>query len=431
MNRVMKGACAGILVLVYAACVDALGPGNQANGRISIVNDHAALAANVTYFSTPVIVDSAGVGYPSAPAPASSAPVMRGAASPAAPAAPAAFSLTLVAEVAPPVVGGQTLQATSVSIVGQRAVVSYNMRGNPYLGAIDVFDLSNNNVPTLTSRATFQNTDVSAVFASGTNVYLAEATGDTGFVSPAVVENMQLVGNNLVLAGSRRLALSSFAATSAVTSGTKVYATSGDAGSLFVIDPVLFTVTNSISLHDARWVDVAGGKVAVVQGTPGTLAVYNETNMTPVGTSPWSFTGAGVAQSKSTVQLVGGKAFIGAGTGGVQILSASTGKVVGSVARPNPATLTPPLADSVVVTNAASVDADLLFISNGEAGVYVAQGSQAFSATGSETTQTITMLGKLRFANLQSVNHVAYSSQDQYLIIAAGLGGLKMVKVNR
>jgi hypothetical protein len=41
------------------------------------------------------------------------------------------------------------------------------------------------------------------------------------------------------------------------------------------------------------------------------------------------------------------------------------------------------------------------------------------------------MLGKLRFANLQSVNHVAYSSQDGYLIIAAGLGGLKMVKVNR
>ena len=423
MNRVMKGACAGILVLVYASCVDALGPGNESNGRISIVNDQAALAANVTYFSTPVIVDDIGVGYPSAPVPAPSASVRGSAAS------PAAFSLTLVAEVAPPVVAGQTLQATSVSIVSQRAVVSYNMRGNPYIGAIDVFDLSQNNVPILKSRATFQNTDVSSVFASGTNVYVAEATGDTGFLSPAVFEVMQLVGNNLVLAGNRRMALSSFAATSATASGTKAYATSGDSGSLFVIDPVSFTVTNSISLHDARWVDVAGGKIAVVQGTPGKLAVYNEANLAPVGT--WSFTGAGIAQSKSTVQLVGGKAFIGAGTGGVQVLSASTGTVVGSVARPNPATLTPPLPDSVVVSNAASVDADLLFISNGEAGVYVARGSQAFSATGSETQQTITMLGKLRFANLQSVNHVTYSTQDGYLIIAAGLGGLKMVKVNR
>jgi hypothetical protein len=424
MRLFLKSVIAGMLILVYASCSDALGPGNQADDRISILNDRSALAASVTYFSTPVIVDNTGVGYPSAPVPSAS---LGGSARSAA--SPAAFSLTLVAEVAPPVSGGQTLQATAVSIVGQRAVVSYNMRGNPYMGAIDVFDLSNNNVPTLTSRAVFQNTDVSAVFASGTNAYLAEATGDTGFAAPAVAENLQLVGKSLVLAGSRRRALSSFAATSATASATKVYATSGDAGSLFVIDPLVFTVTNSISLHDARWVDVAGGKVAVVQGTPGTLAVYNESNMSVVGS--WPFTGATVAESKSTVSLVGGKAFIGAGPGGVQILSASTGKVVGSVARPNPALLTPPLADSVVETNAASVDADLLFISNGEAGVYVAQGSQAFSATGSETNQTITMLGKLRFANLQSVNHVAYSSQDGYLIIAAGLGGLKMVKVNR
>jgi hypothetical protein len=82
----------------------------------------------------------------------------------------------------------------------------------------------------------------------------------------------------------------------------------------------------------------------------------------------------------------------------------------------------------VVVTNAVAVDSDLLFISNGEAGVYAAQGSQPFSATGSETQQTITMLGRLRFGNLQSVNHVALSNGS--LIIAAGLGGLKIVQVN-
>jgi hypothetical protein len=83
---------------------------------------------------------------------------------------------------------------------------------------------------------------------------------------------------------------------------------------------------------------------------------------------------------------------------------------------------------SVVVTNAASAERDLLFISNGEAGVYVAQGSQAFSATGSEAPQQLTMLGRLRFGNLQSVNHVTYRSG--HLFVAAGLGGLKIVKVN-
>jgi len=62
------------------------------------------------------------------------------------------------------------------------------------------------------------------------------------------------------------------------------------------------------------------------------------------------------------------------------------------------------------VTNAVSIDQDVMFISNGEAGVYLAQGSQVFSATGPETLQTITMRGKLRFGSLQSVNHVAYSA---------------------
>ncbi len=125
------------------------------------------------------------------------------------------------------------------------------------------------------------------------------------------------------------------------------------------------------------------------------------------------------------MEVVGGKAFIAAGTGGVQILSVTTGAVVGTVPLPDAAALG--LDPSVVVTNAVAVDDDLLFISNGEAGVYVAQGSQPFDQTGSEQQQQITLLGQLQFDNLQSVNHVAF--KNNYLIIASGLGGLKTVEV--
>src|SRR5438445_2652535 len=401
--------------LLLLSCTDTTGPGNQSNGRISIVNDAGALAARVTYLNDSVPIDSVHVGYPSPPfmAPA----IDRSAA-----ASMTSYQLKLRAEVASPVVGGQTLQATSVEIVGTLAIVSYNMVGSPYLGGIDVIDISNQLHPTLVSEALFQNTDVSAVTGSGSSVYAAEATGDTGFATPAVFEVMQLQGDNLVLAGNRRTALSSFVATS-VASGTRAYATSGDSGSLFVIDPAQFTITSSIPLHDARWVTVGGGKVVVVQGTPGVISVYNESDMSLVGHFP--FKGADVAQSKSQAVLVGGKAFIAAADSGVQVLSASTGKFLGAVPRPNPDSLG--LSPSVVVTNAVAIDQDLMFISNGEAGVYLAQGSQAFSTTGSETQQTITMRGKLRFGNLQSVNHVAL--QSGLLIIAAGLGGLKIVQV--
>lgn len=414
----------GMIALLHLSCSDSVGPGDQANDRISITNNASTLAARVTYYDDSIPIDSVGVGYPSAPGPRPSAAISRSSA-----ARQASFNLNLKAEVAPPSIGGQTLQATSVSIVGNLAVVSYNMVGNPYLGGVDVIDITNKNQPVLRSQALFQNTDVSAVTTSATNVYLAEATGDTGFTSPAVFEVVQLVGNQLVLTGNRRVGLNSFAGTS-VAAGTRVYATSGDGGSLFMINPVTFAVTSSIALHDARWVAVGGGKVAVVQGTPGTLSVYNESNMSVVGS--WAFAGANVAQAKSHAQLVGGKAFIAAGDSGVQVLSAATGLKVGAVPRPNPDSLG--LSPAVVVTNAVTIDQDLMFISNGEAGVYLAQGSQAFSATGSETQQTITMRGKLRFGNLQSVNHVAYTAggpgNPGLLIVAAGLGGLKIVQVN-
>ena len=137
------------------------------------------------------------------------------------------------------------------------------------------------------------------------------------------------------------------------------------------------------------------------------------------------FTGANVAESKTTVDVAGGKAFIAAGPDGVQIMCLSDGQTIGSVARPNPADLG--LDPAVVVTNSVTVDGDLMFISNGEAGVYVAQGSASFNDNNCNP-QSITVLGKLRFDNLQSANHVAYESG--YLYVAAGLGGVKIVLVS-
>src|SRR2546423_3401334 len=191
-----------VVALVHLSCSDASGPGDQTNGRISITNNTGVLASRVTYLNDSIPIDNVGVGYPSAPVPFASSAVNRSAAQ------IQAFSIKLKAEVAPPSIGGQMLQATSVAIVGNLAVVSYNMVGNPYLGGIDVIDISNKNHPVLTSEALFQNTDVSAVTTSGVNVYLAEATGDTGFAAPAVAEIVTLVGNQFVLTGNLRRGLS-------------------------------------------------------------------------------------------------------------------------------------------------------------------------------------------------------------------------------
>ncbi len=81
-----------------------------------------------------------------------------------------------------------------------------------------------------------------------------------------------------------------------------------------------------------------------------------------------------------------------------------------------------------MVTNAVAVADDLVFVSNGEGGVFVARGDQDFDSTGSETPVNLMMLGQLQFGVLESVNHVEYNGD--FLVVTAGLGGVKVVTVN-
>ena len=414
ITRMAQTLTVSALTFVQLSCGDGVAPvvepGNQSNDRITITNDEAQLDGRVRYVDADVPIVSAAAPEAMAASGRAASPLR-------------AFSLRLRAEVSPPVVDGQVVQATAIAMRGDRATVSYNMRGAQYLGAIDVFNISDKSRPKLRSQALFNDTDINSVAIDGGNVYIAAATGDPAYAYPAVLEVIKLRTGKLVLEGNQRTPLTSFAATSVVIPTSTIYATSGNTGALTVLDQGTLALTGSIDLHDARWVDVAGGKVVVLQGTPGQISVYDEQTLQLLG--QYAFTGADIPESKSTVEVVGGKAFIAAGTGGVQILSVNTGAVVGSVPLPDPAALG--LDPSVVVTNAVAVDDDLLFISNGEAGVYVAQGSQRFDQTGSEEQQQITLLGRLQFDDLQSVNHVAF--KNNYLIIASGLGGLKTVEV--
>ena len=416
ITRMAQTLTVSALTFVQLSCGEGVAPvvepGNQSNDRITITNDETQLDGRVRYVDSDVAIVSAAVPEAMAASGRAASPLR-------------AFSLRLRAEVSPPVVDGQVVQATSIAMRGDRATVSYNMRGAQYLGAIDVFNISNKSRPKLRSEALFNDTDINSVAIDGGNVYIAAATGDPAYAYPAVLEVIKLRTGKLVLEGNQRTPLTSFAATSVVIPTSTIYATSGNTGALTALDQGTLTLTGSIDLHDARWVDVAGGKVVVLQGTPGQISVYDEQTLQLLG--QYAFTGADIPESKSTVEVVGGKAFIAAGTGGVQILSVNTGAVVGTVPLPDAAALG--LDPSVVVTNAVAVDDDLLFISNGEAGVYVAQASQPFDQTGSEQQQQITLLGRLQFADLQSVNHVAF--KNNYLIIASGLGGLKTVEILR
>ncbi len=392
-------------------------PPNESNDRIDITNDVGALGGRVSRPNTPVTIE------PPATAQIATTQIAYTAAS-------RAVTLTLIAEVLPPTVDGAVVQATSVAIVGaDKAMVSYNMRGAPRLGAVDwITELKSN--PHIDASATFNDSDISALSWDDTYVYAAEATDAAGFPFPAVFERLKLVNDKFTLQDNLRVPLTSFAATGSLQTSNEIYATSGDNGHVFAFDKQSFSLLGQFPLDDARWAawDQDGKRVVVAQGTPGRISVFAEGefpggSMNLLNTFP--FPGADVPESKSTAEIAGGKAFIGAGPEGVQIVCLDNGQIVGSVPRPDPASLG--LDPSVVVTNAVTVAKDLMFISNGEAGVWVARGSQVFKDTGCTDPQQITMLGRLVFDDLQSVNHVELD--NDLLIIAAGLGGVKVVAV--
>lgn len=430
------------LVLAMAGLVSACErvdvPGDQANERLAITNNQAALDGRVNYVEEDVFIDASARVQP-LPRAALLANnygngVVRLKVANVYAKNKKNIRLKLKAYLIPPQVEGELVQATAVTVSkdARGAVISYNMRGAPRLGAVDLVTFPKRSRPRLSSTILFSDSDINSVTADGVQVYAAVATEDPGFTGPAVMERIRIKYDKMILDDNARVQLSSYAATSAVVTDNAVYATSGDGGHVAAFDRETLAKLGEYPLNDARWVawDEQGGRIVVAQGTPGTLSVFEE-GVFPGGSmnliNSFAFPGANIPESKSTVAVEGGKAFIAAGTDGVQIMCLDNGQILGSVPRPDPASLG--LDPAVVVTNSVSVDDELLFISNGEAGVYVARASDEFEDTGCNQNIDLTLLGKLQFGEQQSVNHVAVIKN--YLLIAAGTGGFKIVEVSK
>jgi len=378
---------------------------DETNGRITVVNDETKLNARVTTRNELIKLDTTrGLGRTHGSN---------------------AFSMTLVAEIAPPTVNGQTLMATSVSLDGQFAYISYNLRGESYGGGVDIVQLKGTQNATIRSEALFSDTKVSSVFYDNTTsrLYLAEASNNPAFAYPATVEMLKISGNKLNLSGAVRTVLTSYVATSITSVGGLVFATTGNTGGLYTLTPDSLKVVTYVALSDARWVDFdpTSLTLATVQGG-GKLYVFSP--LAGAFGNTYSFAGTGIPESKSTVEVIGGKALIAAGDGGVKLVNIANGTVVGSIAR----AIVPGMDPSLSVTNAATGAKQYVYISNGEAGIYVAQASQLLENNSGNTPIGLTVLGKLQFATNQSANHVAFDGST--LVIASGLGGVKIVSVN-
>jgi outer membrane protein assembly factor BamB len=324
----------------------------------------------------------------------------------------AAASLKLRAEVLPPVYNGITLRASHIYVDKDYAYVVYNLEGEPYLGGVEVFNIKDIKRPFIESQAIFVNTDVSSVYYDNNAIYLAEATGDEGFESPAVLEELQVESGKLTTR-SRRVGLTSYAATDVSASQDNIVVTSGSTGGLFILDRTTLEKKAFVDLDDARAVAFgSGNSIVVMQGTPARVSLYNADGSLQ---NKFSLEGATIPESKSMLALKGNAIFVSAGDGGTYCINRTTGNVNFNIPTPQVKDLDPLLS----VCNSVAVSGDMLYMANGEAGLY--------AATVHGEGERYSDLSPIRFSGKTSANHI--SAKGRTIFLATGTGGLKIVEI--
>jgi hypothetical protein len=354
------------------------------------------------------------------------------------------IQLELEATVAAPVVSGQTLQATDVAFSVSRgnvsdryAYVTYAMRGEPTLGAVDVFQISGGEEARLRSRVVFTDADVYSVAVVDDILYLATSSSDPRFTERAVLEVVRLESNGRLPSTytSLRYQLPSFAGTAVHVQNGKVWAVSGtggpNTGGLTVFRASDMALLTTVRLDDARGVggSTTSGVVVVAQGTPGRTSVFNQSSNAQIGSTVASG-GSATPEARGDVTVDGNWAFVAASEGGTRILRVGG---TGGILR---VTLPAPVVSGIsadlrtvngVTTHSRSSDA-WIFTANGEAGVYAYYSN--YPSVSSSGTPTVSLMGRLAFPASISANFAKADTDGEWLVVASGLGGLRIIEID-
>ncbi len=329
------------------------------------------------------------------------------------------LQLTLVAEVDPPSVQGQSVQATNVSIQGNYAYVSYDVAGPEFSGGVYIIDISNPSEPRLMSELLRSDLDYYDVRVEGNTLLLPGAEKGNG----AAMGVVELMNGGAGFAGEKTLInLPSFAATDVDTHNGSAYVTVGDQGGGVVkLSLDNYERQGFYNFEDARGIDEYysdrvddapgdfddGTLLGVFAGTPGRLALITP-DLEEVASYSYS-NAATIPVSKSTIDITGQFAYLGAGDGGTKVVDLFTGRSVNQYRSENGIT------NGMAVTD--NRDEGYGFMAQGEDGVAVAHTNR--------NTGALDVMGTLDLEG--SSNMVAY--QNNVLFVANGNGGLSILTV--
>lgn len=343
---------------------------------IEINNDQAALSARMTDKNEAITIVSSDAGKVAMD-----------------------LKLTLKAELEPPKVGGQLLQATSIYESKGGFVVSYNFAGDAYHGGIDLID----NKVRLKSEIQFKDADVNDITILGNDVFFVGGT--SSLETSAFVEKVSIRKGVFSLDGNIREGVGSYTANSITNSESVLYVSSGNdeasGGGVYAFDENL-TQKGFSGVQDARWVMEADGVVYCLSGNPSLIRTFNSALD---GRGKFEHKAFSSAESKMTIDVDEELIFVAGGEQGLLVYDLE-GNLQSQYS-----------FDENSVTNAVTAEDGTVFVSNGEGGVHVA----------SYEDKEIKIIGKLELNSDESVNHILLKGKKLY--VASGLGGVKLIQL--
>ena len=346
------------------------------------------------------------------------------------------LKLTKIGSISPPISNGVTLQASDILVLSSLAFVAYNVQGEQFLGAVQIIDISNRMAPEIIAEMILLDADVHGLTKHGAELYLAigvDPDKNEDFSTPAGIEKIVLSNGSRRFKGSAgRVDLPSFAATDVILTHSYLVVTSGDVGGgASLINRSSFAFHQFLPSYDARGVSrYKGGKVALISGQPGRIDILNTQTLSFEQNFPVA--GASTPESKSTIQMVGSVAFVGAGEGGVQVVDVETGQLRISI----PQRHVPGLSLQDTVSNAITVDRHYGFVACGQAGISVVYFNKSqltktdFDSSielSSPESLNARLVGQIAFGVNDSVNMV--DIRHNYAFAATGLGGVNIVLI--
>ena len=325
------------------------------------------------------------------------------------------YPLTLIATVNPPAFpGSDPLTATHAYLDGNYIYVSYNRAGEIYQGALDAIDISDPNVPRVRSRLFYANADINSLAVSGGYIYAVGAinaeTSDiatfNSFIARISVSSGVLETDGIIYGFQP-----GFNATDVIIDGSRAVVASGTEGAVASYNTSDLSIVDEAFVTDARSLTHWQGGYAILDGGSGVRVLNSslvETDLIAIGTDLG-------ANSKKTLDTWQTLILVPEADKGVGVYQGATGTPIQYVSIPSIPNDGTPAGDAV--TNAVSVNDDLLFMANGGAGLALAE----------MLASTITTAGTLNLDG--SVNYV--TSEGDYAFVASGADGLQIIKLNR